>query len=137
MVDINNALKDLVNQNAATDDVTTATSLYRNKFFGFDESSFLNYYCWPTNWDYFPDKANLTEKKTRASIDKIHTICICIKSSLFNGSRQPILFSFHLNKQPGIKIFCEPQTILFKKMNESLFSIISFDWDVDWTKKLF
>ena len=40
--------------------------------------------------------------------------------SLVNGIRQPILFSFILNKPAGLKILCEPETIHYKKMNKSV-----------------
>ena len=40
--------------------------------------------------------------------------------------RQPILFSFNLDKPPGFKIFKEPKIILYKKLNTDKLSHIKF-----------
>ena len=45
------------------------------------------------------------------TIDKIHLKCDCIDGSIQDGVRQPILFSFVLDKPSGYKVFCEPETI--------------------------
>ena len=42
-----------------------------------------------------------------------------INGSVVNGTRQPILFSFVLDKPTGYKVFCEPETIHYKKINKS------------------
>ena len=47
--------------------------------------------------------------------NKIHLKCDCIDGSIQNGLRQPILYSFVLDKPSGYKIFSEPETIQFKK----------------------
>ena len=52
--------------------------------------------------------------------------CDVIDGSVINGLRQPILFNFVLDKQPGFKLFCEPQTILYKKINNSVLNTITF-----------
>ena len=57
--------------------------------------------------------------------DKIHLKCDCVDGSVVNGLRQPILFSFMLDKHPGYKVFCEPETIHYKK-NESVSQTITF-----------
>ena len=43
-----------------------------------------------------------------------------------NGVRQPILCSFVLSPPPGHKIFREPRIKLFKKMNISILTHITF-----------
>ena len=43
-----------------------------------------------------------------------------------DGLRQTILHSFILGKPTGYKIFSEPETIHYKKMNKSVLKIISF-----------
>ena len=48
-------------------------------------------------------------------INEIHLKCVCIEGSIVNGVREPILFSFVLDKPSGYKVFCEPETILYKK----------------------
>ena len=52
--------------------------------------------------------------------------CDCIDGSIQDGVRQPILFSFVLDKPAGYKDFCEPETIHFKKINKSILNTITF-----------
>ena len=52
--------------------------------------------------------------------------CDCIDGSVVNGLRQPIIYSFVLDKLPGYKVFSEPETIPFKKINKSVLSTITF-----------
>ena len=59
-------------------------------------------------------------------INKIHLKCNCIDGSIVNGLREPILFSFNLDKPPGFKIFKEPKIILYKKLNTDKLSHIKF-----------
>ena len=59
-------------------------------------------------------------------IDKIHLKCSCISGSNVNGIRQPILYSFALDKRPGKKIHRE---LTFKKLfkkNKTVLSHITF-----------
>ena len=51
---------------------------------------------------------------------KIHLKCDCIDGSIQIGLRQPILFIFVLDKPSGYKIFCEPETIHYIKINKSV-----------------
>ena len=51
------------------------------------------------------------------TMDKIHLKCDCIDGSIQDGLRQPILFSFELDKPSGYKVFCEPETIHYKRKN--------------------
>ena len=59
-------------------------------------------------------------------IDKIHLKCDCIQGSIVNGTREPILYSFGLSSPPGHKIYKEPRVKLFKKINKSVLSHITF-----------
>ena len=43
-----------------------------------------------------------------------------------NGLRQPKLYSFVLDKPSGYKVFCEPETIHYKKINKSVLNIMTF-----------
>ena len=52
--------------------------------------------------------------------------CDCIDGSIQDGIRKSILFSFVLDKPSGYKIFCEPETIHFKKTNKSVLNTITF-----------
>ena len=44
-----------------------------------------------------------------------------IDGSVVNVLRQPILYSFVLDKPPGYKVFCEPETIPYNKKKLELF----------------
>ena len=59
-------------------------------------------------------------------IDKLHLKTDCIQGSILNGIREPILFSFALSSPPGHKIYKEPRVKLFKKINKSVLSHITF-----------
>ena len=52
--------------------------------------------------------------------------CDCIDGSVVNGIREPILFSFVLDKPSGYKVFCQPETIHYKKINKSVLNTITF-----------
>ena len=60
----------------------------------------------------------------------------CIDGSIQNGVRQPILFSFVLDKPAGYKVFCEPETIHYKKMNKSVLNTIMFSLEDDNNKEV-
>ena len=61
--------------------------------------------------DYTSDKIILNSN----TIDKIHIKCNAIDGCIEDGVRQPILFSFNLDKPAGYKVFREPETIHYKK----------------------
>ena len=76
--------------------------------------------CFVPYWDYKPTNAihadspvlYTNDKSLNLSItNKIDLKCDCIDDSFQNGLRQPILFSFILDKPSGYKVFCEPETI--------------------------
>ena len=56
----------------------------------------------------------------------MHLKCDCIDGSVVNVLRQPILYSFVLDKLPGYKVFCEPETNHYKKINKSVLNTITF-----------
>ena len=60
------------------------------------------------------------------STNKIHLKCDCIYGSIQDGLRQPILYSFVLDKPSGYKVFCEPETVHYKKINKSVLNTITF-----------
>ena len=64
-------------------------------------------------------------------IDKIQLKCICIQGSIVNGNREPILYSFALSSPPGHKNYKEPRIKLFKKVNKSVLSLITFYFEDD------
>ena len=58
--------------------------------------------------------------------NKIHLKCDCIDGSIQKGLRQPILFTFVLDKPSGYRVFCEPETIHYKKVNKSVLNTTTF-----------
>ena len=87
-------------------------------------------------WDYKPKNSNhvlipgvYPSDKIVLNIntkDKIHLKCDAIDGSIVNGIRQPILFSLVVDKPSGYKVFFEPKTIQYKKVNKSVLNTITF-----------
>ena len=69
-------------------------------------------------------------------IAKVHLKCDCINGSIVNVVREPILYSFALSSPPGHKIYKEPSIKLFKKVNISVLSNITFYLENDDHKPL-
>ena len=103
----------------------------------FDKQSFFHTLLgFSSYWDYKPSNSNhvltpgvyLSDKIILYSntIEKIHLKCDCFDGSIQDGIRQPILFSFVLDKPSGYKVFCEPETIHYKKINKSVLNTITF-----------
>ena len=57
--------------------------------------------------------------------------CDCIEGSIQDGVRQPILFSFVLDKPSGYKVFCEPEKIHYIKTNKSNSNTNTFQFEDD------
>ena len=92
----------------------------------FDEKSFFHTLLgFAPYWDYKPTNAFFADAPgvytsdkiilNLNTINKIHLKCDIIDGSVQDGVRQPILFSFVLDKPSGYKIFCQPETIHYKK----------------------
>ena len=62
--------------------------------------------------------------------------CDIIDGSIQDGIRQPILFSFVLDEPSGYKIFCEPETIHYKKINKSILNTVTFYLEDDNNKEV-
>ena len=103
----------------------------------FDERSFFHTFLGhEPYWDYKPTNSNniafpgvYTNDEVILNlntIDKIRLKCDCIDGSLQDGVKQSILFSFVIDKPSGYKVFCEPETIHYKKINESVLNTITF-----------
>ena len=107
----------------------------------FDKTSFFHTILGFTPyWDYKPTNPSFSTPGAYTSgiytsdkiilnlntINKIHLKCDCIDGSIQDGVRQPILFSFVLDKPSGYKVFCEPETIYYKKINKSVLNTITF-----------
>ena len=94
----------------------------------FDERSFFStIHGFTAGWDYKHYNKYVSHKIVNLSnTNKIHLKCDCINGSIQNGFRQPILFSFVLDKPAGYKVFCEPETLHYKKINKSVLNTITF-----------
>ena len=94
----------------------------------FDETSFLSTILGFTpGWDYKHYNKYTSQKVVNlGSTNKIHLKCDCIGGSVLNGLRQPILYSFVLDKLPGYKVFSEPETIHYRRINKPVLNTITF-----------
>ena len=89
----------------------------------FDEKSFITLLGFEPYCDYKPINSNHPHIPTvnirdkilnLSTTNKIHLKCDVIDGSIQDGIRQPILFSFVLDKPSGYTVFCEPETIHYK-----------------------
>ena len=103
----------------------------------FDKNSFFHTILgFAPHWDYKPTNAIhadapgvYTSNKiilNLNTINKIHLKFDIIDGSIQDGVRQPILFSFVLDKPSGYKVFCQPETIHYKKINKSILKTVTF-----------
>ena len=147
VVDLNNTFKHIlpnnVKVNITVDDIRLKSNLKINQTLIFTERSFFykilgftQSHSYPLDdidgfyqlvaGSYKSDKPiNIT------GIDKIHLKCDCMHGSLVNGIREPILYTFALSSPPGHKIYKEPNVKLFKKINKSVLSHITFYFEDD------
>ena len=104
----------------------------------FDEKSFFSTILGFTpGWDYKHHNQYLSQKIVNLnSTNKIHLECDAIDRSVVNGIRQPILYSFVLDKPAGYKVFSEPETIHYKKINKSVLNTITFYLEDDNNKEV-
>ena len=104
----------------------------------FDKKSFFHTLLGFTPyWDYKP--GDYTSDKTILNlntVNKIHLKCDIIDGSIQDGIRQPILFSFVLDKPSVYKVFCQPETIHYKKINKSILNTITFYLEDDINKEV-
>ena len=94
----------------------------------FDEKSFFSSILgFTAGWDYKHYNKYISQKVVNlGSTNKIHLKCEGIDGTIQDGIRQPILFSFVLDKPAGYRVFCEPGSIHYKKLNKSVLDTITF-----------
>ena len=140
--DLNNTLKyilpDIVKVSVTIDDIRLKTNLKINQTLIFTEKSFFYTILGFTqsrsssldDIDGFYQLIAGSYKSDRpiniTAIDKVHLESDCIQGSIVNGIREPIFYSFALSSPPGHKIYKEPKVKLFKKINKSVLSHITF-----------
>ena len=64
-------------------------------------------------------------------IDKIHLKSDCVNGSIVNGTQEPILHSFVLDKPPDQQYYKETRNRLFKKIKKSVLSQITIYLEID------
>ena len=62
--------------------------------------------------------------------------CDCSDGSVVNGLRKPLLDIFVPDKPPGNKVFCQPETVLYEKLNKSVLNTKTFSLEVDSHKEV-
>ena len=140
--DLNNTLKYILRDNVKVsvkiDDIRLKSILKTNQTLIFTEKSFFHTILGFTRSRSYPlDDIDRFYQIIAGSykcdrpinitgIDKVHLKCNCIQGSIVNGVREPILYSLPLSSPPGHKINKEPRIKLFKKVNKSVLSHITF-----------
>ena len=75
----------------------------------------------------YPAGTYLSEKpRNITNIDEVQFKFNCVDGSIVNGTRESILFSFSLSSPAGFKIFEQPTSNLFKKVNKNKIGEITF-----------
>ena len=142
VIDLNITLKHIlpnnVKVNITIDDIRLKSNLKINQTLIFTEKSFFYTILGFTQSGSYPlddidshyqliAESYKSDKPINITgIDKIHLKCDCIQGSIINGVIESILFSFALSSPPGHKIYREPRVKLFKKVNKSVLSHITF-----------
>ena len=113
------------------DDITMKTKLvvrYGIIAIRFGEKSFFSTILgFTSGWDYKSYNKYTSQKIVNlGSTNKINLKCDVINGSIVDGFRKPTLYSFVLDKLPGYKVFSEPETIHYKKINKSVLNTITF-----------
>ena len=142
VIDLNNTLKYILPDNVKVtftiDNIRLKSNLKFNQTLIFTSKSFfytiLGYtqsQQGPLNdiegfYQILPGSYQSNKPISIKGIDKVHLKCDCIQGSIVNGIREPILHSFALSSPPGHKIYKQPRVKLFKKINKSVLSHITF-----------
>ena len=142
-ITLKHILPDNVKINITIDDIRlksnlkiNQTLLFTEKFFVYTILDFTQSRSYPLDdIDGFYQMIAGSYKSDRpiniTGIDKVHLECDCIQGSIVNGIREPILFSFALSSPPGHKIYKESRVKLFKNVNKSVLSHITFYFEDD------
>ena len=114
-----------------TDLQINQTLIFTNKSFFYTILGFTQSHSYPLDdlegfYQLIPGSYQSERPINITGIDKVHLKCDCIDGSIMNGIREPILYSFSLDQPPGQKIYKEPKVKLFKKINKSILSHITF-----------
>ena len=147
VLDLNNTLKYILPGNVkmsfTIDDVRLKSNLKTNQTRNYTENAFFYTFLGFTRSRSYPlvdingfYQLNAGSYKgdkpiNNTGIDKLHLKCDCINGSIVDGVTEPILYSFVLSSPPCHKINKEPRIKLFKKINKSVLSHITFYLEYD------
>ena len=147
VVDLNEILKNILPNNVKIDITIderkyktelkiNQTLIYTNKSFFYNILGFTQSHSYPLDdiegfYQLIPGSYQSERPINIIGIDKVHLKCDCIDGSIVNGVRELILYSFALDQPPGHKIYKEPKVKLFKKINKSILSHITFYFEDD------
>ena len=142
VVDLNKTLKNILPNNVKiditiderkykTDLKINQTLIFTNKSFFYTILGFTQSHQGPLNdiegfYQILPGSYKSDRPINITGIDKVHLKCNVVDGSIVNGVREPILYSLALDQPPGHKIYKEPKVKLFKKINKSVLSHITF-----------
>ena len=142
VVDLNKTLKNILPNNIKIDITIderkykndlkiNQTLIFTNKSFFYTILGFTQSHSYPLDdlegfYQLIPGSYQSERPINITGIDKVHLKCDCIDGSIMNGIREPILYSFSLDQPPGHNIYKEPKVKLFKKINKSILSHITF-----------
>ena len=142
IVDLNDTLKyilpDNVKVDVSSDDFRLKSNLkinqtliFTNKSFFYTILGFTQSHQGPLNdiegfYQILPGSYKSDRPNNITGIHKIYLKCDCIQGSIVNGIRESILNSFVLSSPPNHKIYKEPRIKLFKTINKSVLSHITF-----------
>ena len=141
VIDLNNTLKYMLPYNVkisiTIDDIRLKSNLknnqtlFTNKSFFYTILGFTQSHQGPLNdiegfYQMLPGSDQSNKPINITGIHKVYLKCDCIQGSIVSCIREPILNSFALSSPPGHKIYKEPRVKLFKKINKSVLSHITF-----------
>ena len=102
-----------------------------------EKSLFSTILGFTPGWDYKHYNEYISRKIVNLSrTNKKHSKCDAIDGGVVDGIRLPIFFSVVLDKPLGYKIFCQPETIHYQKINKSVLNTKIFYLEDDKNKQV-
>ena len=142
MVDLNNALKYILPNNVkvnVTKDGVRAKSIkklthspnFTEKSFFYTILDLTRYHSYPSDdiegfYQLIAGSYKSAKPINLTGTDKLHLKCDCSQGSIVNGTAEPILYSYALSSPTCHRIYKQPEIKLFKKINKSVLSHITF-----------
>ena len=101
-----------------------------------EKSSYSSFLGFISHWDYKHYIEYTGQKPINLNIKNItHLKCDAFDGSIVSTDlREPVLYSFILDKPPGYEVFCQPKTIQCRKLDKSVLNTRTFFWKMMFTK---